>query len=283
MLQRTEYEEIRKRPHLSASQVTAYMDCGLHYRFAKIDRIKPKSTSAEMLLGSAIHLVLADYYAAIREGMSFSITEMKESFTGHWQRLCREAINLHYQTGKDDQVLLRGGLMLLEAFHRDHPGEDGMVMGIEEPFVLTIPGIPIPVIGVYDLVLEDDHGVVIIVDHKTTAKSYSNAEIDKNFQMTLYHMAARANGFANREILLRLDTLVKTKEPKFIQCYTTRSEMDELRAIQKIKAVWHGIQQGVFIPNDNSWKCSGCSYRSHCDQWFMDKTHQGETPTRTHH
>jgi putative RecB family exonuclease len=39
----------------------------------------------------------------------------------------------------------------------------------------------------------------------------------------MYQIAAKQNGFADREILLRFDALIKTKTPKFEQYWTTRS------------------------------------------------------------
>ncbi len=81
-------------------------------------------------------------------------------------------------------------------------------------------------------------------------------------------MAAKANGYAEREILLRFDALIKTKTPKFESYYTTRSEWDEKKTAKKIIKVWEGISKGIFIPNDTSWKCSNCAYKGACDEWF---------------
>ncbi|MFC1881529.1 PD-(D/E)XK nuclease family protein, partial [Thermodesulfobacteriota bacterium] len=105
-------------------------------------------------------------------------------------------------------------------------------------------------------------------DFKTSARAYSVDEVDKNFQLLIYYMAARANGYADREIILKFDTLIKTKKPRFEQYFTVRSEIDEIRAIKKIQAVWNGIKSGVFVPNDTSWRCSGCAYKTACDEYL---------------
>jgi putative RecB family exonuclease len=125
------------------------------------------------------------------------------------------------------------------------------------------------VIGVYDLLEEDECGTLIIVDWKTAGKSYSRDDVDKNLQLTLYQLAAKGNGFHDKEILLWFDCLIKTKSPKFEQYYTTRSEVDERRIQKKILEVWKGIQKGVFIPNDGHWKCKGCAYGKACEEWFQ--------------
>jgi putative RecB family exonuclease len=43
-------------------------------------------------------------------------------------------------------------------------------------------------------------------------------EIENNMQMTVYQLAAKANGFGGREIQLGFDCLIKTKAAKFEQC-----------------------------------------------------------------
>ena len=87
--------------------------------------------------------------------------------------------------------------------------------------------------------------------------------------VTFYQIAAKNNGFAGREILLKFDTLIKTKTPKFEQYWTTRSDVDERRLITKVKQVWDGISKKVYVPNDTSWKCKGCSYKKACNE-FME-------------
>ena len=93
-------------------------------------------------------------------------------------------------------MLLEQGKALLAVFHKEVPKENCRVLGIEQPFAFGLEGLPVPIIGVFDLVIEDEAGVVTIVDHKTCAKAYSDREIDDSFQLTVYHMAAKADGHA---------------------------------------------------------------------------------------
>jgi putative RecB family exonuclease len=161
------------------------------------------------------------------------------------------------------------GIDLLTAWYMKLSDDNFTVLAIEEAFSFNIPGVEVPIIGAMDLIEEDEAETLIITDFKTSSKAYSVAEVDNNFQILIYYMAARANGYADREIILKFDTLIKTKKPKFEQYFTVRSKIDEIRAIRKIQAVWNGIKSGVFIPNDTSWKCKYCSYRKACDEWFI--------------
>lgn len=265
-----EISDLREQAHLSASGINDYLDCGLLYKFSRIDRRQPESISDSLVLGKAIHGVLADFYRELKAGRRLGQKHLEEAFDTHWEALAHGRYDINYRQGKSYQSYRTEGKELLAAFIDQAPQEDGNVLGIEQPFTFELEGLPVPIIGIYDLVLEDPAGVITIVDHKTASKSYSLAEVRQNLQMTVYHLAARAHGYGEQDILLRLDALIKTKTPKFEQFYTTRSEWEEMRAIRKIMAAWEGITKGVFIPNDTSWKCKGCGFKTACRDWFKE-------------
>lgn len=261
-------DELRSQPHLSASGIQDYVDCSLQYKFSRVDGLQREFHPEAMALGSAVHAALADFYTALRNGRKMGSGDLEEAFETHWRRIAFDRDDIEYQPGKDYNTLLLEGLALMNTYLEQLPQDDCRVVAVEEPFTFVIPHLEVPLIGVYDLVLEDSGGVITIVDHKVTSKAYSKNQVDKNFQLTVYQLAARANGYADREILLRLDCLIRTKTPRLEQYYTSRSELDELKAIRKILSVWIGISRRVFIPNDTSWKCTGCQFQQACEDWF---------------
>jgi putative RecB family exonuclease len=246
------------------------MDCGLLFKFSRVDRLVPEFKADALIFGTAIHAVLAEFYEELKTtGQKMSAKQLQEIFEIHWQRLALDREDIKYKPEKDFDTLLLEGKELLSIFHQKIPADEGEIVGIEQAFQFWLDGLPVPIIGAYDLVLEDAAGIITIVDHKTTSKAYANAEVDRNFQMTIYGMGARANGYNDREVLLRFDCLIKTKIPKFEQYYSTRSSVEDMKAARKILAVWEGIQKSVFIPNDESWKCAGCAYKKACEIWFQ--------------
>jgi putative RecB family exonuclease len=265
-----ELKELRQKPHLSASSINDYLDCGLLYKLGRILKLQPEIRPDALEFGSIMHRVLAEFYKHKLEGEIVPLLDLQILFEAWWRKATESGPELTYKDGKDAEKLLQDGKNLLFAYYRKLPRDDFNVLAIEEPFRFTLPYLPIPIIGVLDLVEEDESGAIIITDWKTASKSYSEEEVNKNLQLTVYHMAARANGYRDREILMRFHCLIKTKAPKFEEYYTTRSEMDEMRAMKKIRHVWRGISKSVFIPNE-SWKCKGCSYRNACDEWFKEE------------
>jgi putative RecB family exonuclease len=265
-----ELSDLRQKEHLSASSIGTYIDCSLQYYFSRVKRLPMEFVSDALSFGTVIHLVLAEFYRSKMTGDKMSLKDIHESYRQHWKQEAEDRTDIQYADGKNFKTYLSTGVDLLSAWFNKLPDESFEVIGVEEPFTFEIPELPVPIIGAMDLLEQDDSGTVIITDFKTSSRAYSADEIDQNMQMTLYQLASRANGFADHEILLKLACLIKTKSPKFESYWTTRSEIEEKRLIKKIQKVWEGISRGVFIPNDTSWKCKGCSHKKACDAWFLN-------------
>ncbi len=260
--------ELRKHPHLSASQINGYIECSLSYKFSKIDRIPPEYTADALVYGSTIHQVIAQFHQERMVGNILPAEELQKIFEIYWQKNAEDREDIKYKEGKNFKTLLTEGKALLATYSKKFPLNNYTVLAIEEPFVLSLDNVP-PIIGVIDLMEEDDGGNIIISDLKTTGRTYSSNEIDSNFQLSVYHLAVRSNGFHDRDIILRLDLLIKTKQPRFEQVYTVRTEEDLIRVEKKAKMVWDGINNGIFIPNDTSWKCPYCEFKEHCDEFLQ--------------
>jgi len=265
-----EIHELRKQPHLSASSINTYLECGLQYKFSKIDRLKPDFRSDNLLYGISIHRVLADFHQQRLIGTIISADDLCDLFDQYWKKSAEGDTSIRYTKKQDFNSILHNGKALLRAYHKSVPKDQYDIVAIEEPFAITPDGLDIPIIGVMDLVEEDGDGTIIITENKTSGKAYSNNQIDQNLQLTVYQIAARSNGYKDRNILLRIDCLIKTMTPKFQSYYTFRSGLDEHRAIRRIQRVYNGIKKGVFIPHDSSWKCPYCEFKSYCDQWFSE-------------
>lgn len=260
--------ELRQMPHLSASSIGEYVECSLLYRFGRIDRLPREFISDAMEYGTCIHRVLEQYYSARMIGEKMLLKDVHQTFETTWTAIASRREDIRYSGDNDFKSLLMSGKDLLTAWYSKLPDDDFTILGIEEAFSFTLPGIAIPIIGAMDLVEQDSAGTIIITDFKTSSRAYSKDEVDQNQQLTVYQIAAKRSGYADREILLRFDTLIKTKTPKFEQYWTTRCELDERRLIKKAAQVWDGIQKGVFVANDTSWKCKGCAYKRACDAYL---------------
>ena len=260
--------QLRKKPHLSVSSINTYMDCGLLYKFSRVDKVKPEFVSDNLVFGSCLHRVLAEYNQEKMMGNILSSDDLTQLFKKDWEKSINETQNIQYSKSKNHLILLDQGIKMLTEFKKSVPENNTTVIAIEEPFEFYINGLDIPLIGIMDLVEEDEDRTVIITDYKTSKRGISLDEVDSSFQLTIYYTAAKKNGYANRDIHLKFDCLIKTQKPRFEQIFTRRSHHQAMRALKKVKCVWDGIQKGIFIPNEGSWRCHGCAYKSYCNDWL---------------
>jgi putative RecB family exonuclease len=262
--------ELRKRPHLSVSGIEDYMECGLHYKFSRIDNLKPKYRADALVFGSAIHSVLAEFNGDRLIGKIITTAELRDQFEHHWEANAKGQKDILYKKGKTFESLMQEGKELIRVFG-ENIEQSGMknhtVIAIEEAFEFYLQGLPIPMIGAMDLVEEDELGGIHIIDYKTSSAAYSAEKVRNHFQLTVYQIAAKSNGYGDRVITVGIDCLIKTKEPKFERYVTARASIDEARAVKRIQSVWKGIEKKVFIPNTNSWKCNACEYIDDCNDW----------------
>ena len=71
-------------------------------------------------------------------------------------------------------------------------------------------------VGTLDLVERDAEGRLVVVDLKTSARKYSDLQVEASLQLSIYSDATAMNGLADEaDLRLRFDVLTKTKQPEF--------------------------------------------------------------------
>ena len=214
------FSDLRQQPHLSASSIGEYVECSLLYKLGRIDRLPMEFKSDALEFGTCIHRVLEQYYSAKMIGEKMLLKDVHQIFETIWESIAQDRDDIRYSGGNDFKALLMYGKDLLTTWYNKLPDDQFTILAIEEAFSFNLSDIPIPIVGAMDLIEEDSAGTIIITDFKTSGRAYSKDEVDQNQQLTMYQIAAKNNGYANREILLRFDTLIKTKTPKFEQYWT---------------------------------------------------------------
>lgn len=77
-------QEMRTKPHLSASAIAEYIECGLAFKFGRIDGVEPEFHPAQMSLGSAIHSALGAFYRSMRNGREMDLDRLLDEFSNFW-------------------------------------------------------------------------------------------------------------------------------------------------------------------------------------------------------
>ena len=255
--------DLKTSPHISYSQVNTYLMCPLKYMYQYIERVEYPFTPVSLVLGSSIHEALALYYQGKMEGDILRPEALMEQFHKRWLE-DEEKREIQYTgDGDRDSSLAMAGKLLNVFCERDNPDET--IIGIEEPFRISL-GDDIPaLVGVIDLLTADEKGAIAVVDHKTAVRRKTFAELSADSQMTCYSLGVKSMGYTD-DVLLMFQVLLKQKTPSMERYYTTRNDRDRERLVKLIKSVHGAIKNEVFMPIPN-FTCSTCPYGDLCSKW----------------
>ena len=117
------------------------------------------------------------------------------------------------------------------------------------------------------LVERDKSGRLVVVDLKTSARRYTDLQVEASLQPSVYSYATAMNGLADQEDLrLRFDVLTRTKQPELCRYWTQRARGASVRLFHLAAEVLRAIELGVFVPNPG-WQCKDCPFRGRCWAW----------------
>ncbi len=248
--------------HLSYSQINCYLACPLKYRFAYVDQIPPAFTPASLAFGSAVHEAVAAFYDSKLANDTLKPDQMLDVFRQAWRD--REA-DVRFFNGDNAVTLETKASQLLSVFH-ESVDPSVTILGVEERFEMPMSNGTPPLVGFIDLIEQKPDGTVVIADLKTASKRPTDFQVHNNMQLTAYSLGAGALGFDPDDLKLRLDVLLKTKEPSLVRCETIRTDRNRQRFGRLVQEVWHGIQSGVTFPKED-WHCAQCAYAQQCKEW----------------
>jgi len=269
-------QEFKSELHISHSQIFTYLNCSLKYRFMYCEGRPPEHISVALPFGSAIHMSLERYYRSLKDkGIHEPLSILEELFEDSlsYDLDDKHIPVLYKKTMPDKADAIEMGKRLLKTFYEFIDLADMQIVEVELPLSATLytenaEATELKLIGVIDLLLMDDKGQLIAVDHKTAAKAYSKSSVDENLQLTAYSYLLAANKFVfpTADVHCRFDVLRKLKTPKLEHYDTVRTSSHRKRFAKIANACLSGIENRVFIPCP-SWLCSDCQYKTLCQAW----------------
>ena len=183
--------ELRAKPHLSASSITDYIDCSMLYKFSRVDKL-PREFIPSTLTSVPLFIWCSPNIIGVKwTEYKMLLKDIHESFKNHWHERAKDRTDIQYANGQDFDTMLNQGIDLLTAWYENLTDDNFKVIAVEEPFSIDIENLDVPIIGVTDLIEEDESGTIIITDFKTSGKAYSIDQVDKNQQLTFYQMAVK--------------------------------------------------------------------------------------------
>jgi hypothetical protein len=251
--------------HLSASQLDTFSRCPEAYRrrYIEGEKIPP---GIALMVGSGFHGAAAanmrqkkDSFAdlPVSQMKDLAATEFETATAGGYiltdEEQGRGAANVIGEA-KDEAV------KLIE-FHAARQAPEYQPAMVEERVRISLPLVR-DFVGVIDLADDQDR----ITDFKTSKRSKNQDEADTSQQLTAYAALFEART-GRRPSRLRLDVVVKNKEPKRQILDTTRDNADLAVLGARLESMIRSIEAGCFPPTSpHNWNCSEkwCGYWSTC-------------------
>lgn len=252
------------KPHISASQMGTYLDCGERYRRRYIEKdILPPGIA--LIRGTSIHKAAeVQFKQKIQSHQDLPVKQIVDLAVATFEeRVKTQGVYLDDEEQARGQAAVvgeakDGTVRLADLFGRE-VGPAYQPKLVEEKQVIALPNAPRDLLGVLDLVDEGDR----VIDHKTSKKTANQKDWDTSTQLSVYALTFQAkNGKPPTDIIV--EQLVDTKTPKRVTFHTERIMADYRALVARINTVVDGIEKGMFLPANTGWW--GCSPK-YCGYW----------------
>ena len=252
--------------YLSASRLKSFLTCRLRFFYEKVLGLKAPASPA-LQVGKAVHAALQHYNLARWRGGDASPAATLQAYDKSFGEL-EEAEPVDYgDSCRQDSI--DTGSRVLDAFLGSELARDPRrVLGVEAYLRKESGDLPLPLVGVVDLVVEGN----VPVDYKTVAAT-PNLEDEgwqHALQMTIYALLVKD---ATGEVPGpgELIHLVKLKSPKVIRQVlppVTQTQVDRLKALADVYV--DGVSREEYYPSPGM-SCRWCSFRTQCAAWAGSK------------
>lgn len=244
----------------SHSQYYEYKKCGKSYEF-KYVMGKPSRKTASLARGVTIHSLVEHAIKEKIAGKLVGYADMRD--------MAQDLFSAEKDTVEDweDEEADRVQNVIVDSYTAWHTYALPKLnpVAVELGFASRVAGVPM--VGYIDLVdavkIAPDEGSPerhVVVDLKTTTKSWSQDQVDKNTQLTLY---SAVTGHSD----VRIDQLVQLKKgTEYRPVSTVRTATDRAVLSEDLAETVDFIKRGVFPKTSiDHWACGPrCAYWSEC-------------------
>lgn len=281
-------------PRLSFSKMSTYGECSLKYYFQYIEKLKLRKPSTATDFGSVIHKGLEVFHGQITKKTVPGLEVLLKTFSDEWEN--KVMFSEADITPEDSTKYAEMGKELLTIYYNDRVGTEWFVPPVSVEKGYTVPlvdfatgeliSVPVldPKTGIFNMIDIDLYAIIdmlliyknklLVIDHKTSGRKYSDYKIQTSLQLTIYQYVIEylirnelIDVPKDIEINVCFNVFHKVKKPYVIAHMATRTPDDIRRALTVAKKMVEGVIKGVFVPNDGNMWCESCDYKEPCMNW----------------
>jgi RecB family exonuclease len=231
---------------LSYSSINTYETCPAKFKFQYEDRI-PQASSPALAFGDSLHRALHMFHDR-PVPVPPTLDELHEMLELSW-------VSDGFTDESEERMYREHGRQVLALYHRENAPSYRIPAALEFRFTIEIEGVQLS--GVIDRMDRIPGGGYEIIDYKTNRRLPPQARIDRDLQLSVYHLAAKEVWGIEPERL----TLYYLLPAQRMTTARTSADVDELR--RRIATVAERIEAGKFEPRQNPL-CDWCEYQPLC-------------------
>lgn len=231
---------------LSYSSIQTYETCPAKYRFAYEERL-PTRPSPALAFGESIHRALHRFHDRPVPAAP-PLEELLAMLDEEW-------VADGYRDESEQVPYREHAREVLRRYHLDNAADYRIPAALEHRFRIDVDGIEVT--GIIDRMDRLPGGGYEIIDYKTSRRLPPRAAVDRDLQLSIYHLAAREVWGIEPERL----TLYFLLPGQRMSTTRTREDLDELR--RRIAGVAARIEAGRFEPRENPL-CDWCDFQARC-------------------
>jgi RecB family exonuclease len=231
---------------LSYSSINTYETCPAKFKFQYEDRV-PQSRSPALAFGDSLHRALHLFHNR-PVPVPPSLEELHDMLEMSW-------VSEGFVDESEERMYRDHGRQVLSQYHIENAAEYRIPAALEFRFTINVEGVELS--GIIDRMDRIPGGGYEIIDYKTNRRLPPQARIDRDLQLSVYHLAAKEVWGIEPERL----TLYYLLPGQRMTTTRTATDVDELR--RRIATVAERIAAGKFEPRQNPL-CDWCEYQSLC-------------------
>ena len=251
--------------YVSPSRLNLWLKCPLAFRKRYIDGEQTAPSSA-LFVGKVVHAVIAHVYRYRIAGQLCTAEDLPMFVADAW-KLAMETEPCYFDDDTQEEKCRYQVLDLVTAYMNAIPIQSETPVAIEKRYEVPLidpttgEDFGISLVGIVDLVLNEEHGSVI-VDLKTSATS-TLCTLQHEVQLTSYAYCFR-EVMEQDELGCEVRQLVKTKVPKIMtHRFPTRSDDQFIRFFGLVREYLDTLDRGVFNYRPG-WACGMCDHCGTC-------------------
>lgn len=231
---------------LSYSSINTYETCPAKYRFQYEERL-PSTPSPALSFGDSLHQALYRFHNRAVP-VAPPLEELHEILDAVW-------VSEGFTNGSEERTYREHGHQVLAMYHRENAPSYRIPAAMEHRFQIEVEGVTVS--GVIDRMDRIPGGGYEVIDYKTNRRLPPQAVIDRDLQLSVYHLAAKQVWGIEPERL----TLYYLLPGQRMSTTRTAADIDELR--RRIVTVAERIEAGKFEPKQNPL-CDWCDFQHLC-------------------